>query len=124
MYSRLSVVAALFLSGCVSAFAPPMPPHDGYTKVREVEGCCRKIEPRQFDVRLGSGLEHALRAQLAGRALETPQCWYEEAQDRIVLEAGNICEAYDEIHFAKIDGTWNLTEATRNELVSCHIRQQ
>ena len=112
---------SLLLVGCAVKL-PPVPPVDGYIRAKEVEGCCRIIEPRQYDVVLGTALERALREKLAERNLELPQCWYEESQDQLLLIAGQHCEGYDEIHFQKVEGLWQLTLAVRQDLVLCHER--
>src|SRR4051812_31547774 len=123
MRTQVSIVAAVLFAGCASQ--PPVPPPpDGHVRVKEMDGCCRKIKPRQSDVRLGSELEQSLRAQLASRKLDMPQCWYEEKADHIVLEAGDTCEGYDEVHFAKINGNWQLTDAVRNDFVSCVVHRK
>ena len=82
------------------------------------------VEPRQYDVVLGTTLNRALRGKLAGRSLEMPQCWYEEKDDQLVLMAGQICEGYDEIHFQKDNGEWQLTQAVRQDFVTCHERKR
>jgi hypothetical protein len=82
------------------------------------------VEPRHYDVVLGTALDSALRAKIDRHDLEMPQCWYEERPDQLVLMAGEICEGYDEFHFQKVGDEWQLTRAERQDLVLCHERKR
>lgn len=76
--------------------------------------------PREYNIAIGSGLAQELRAQLAGRVLEFPQCWYEDKSGYIRLIAGDECGAYDEFAFEHDDGTWKLLSSTIRPVVLCH----
>jgi len=123
MYSRAISLVSLLTLGCATRVPDP-PPDDGYVRAKEVGGCCRMTEPRQYDVVLGTALDSALRSKLAGRNLEMPQCWYEEKRDQLVLMAGPVCEGYDEIHFQRVNGVWQLTHAERQDFVMCIERKR
>jgi hypothetical protein len=123
MCSRTLAPILLLIVGCATK-TPDPPPDDGYIRAKQVAGCCRMVEPRQHDVVLGPTLDNALRAKIAGQNLELPQCWYEERPDQLVLMAGEICEGYDEVHFQKVNGEWQLTQVVRQDLVMCHERKR
>ena len=125
MQSLGLIVASLILSGC--AVKVPAPPDDGFVRAEGVGGCCSHVEPRLFGVRLGTALETSLRDQLNGRALEMPQCWYEDKENHLILESGNACMGSYEthFHFSKVDGTWRLARVAEFEDVAlCHVRKK
>ena|SRR5688572_25245877 len=109
------------LAGC--ATTPPVPPPDHFVRVRRVDGCWTHVDPREYNIALGTDLERILRAQLPGKELELPQCWYEQQSGEILFMAGEPCVGYDEFKFQKAEGTWKLVYAKRQELVMCHERR-
>jgi hypothetical protein len=93
-------------------------------RLKQIEGCWQHSKPREFNIALGPDLEQLLRAQLEGRKLDLPECWYEDQSGQIVLIAGEACTAHDEFKFRKTDGEWELVRAERQELVSCYQKKK
>jgi hypothetical protein len=123
MKRRICIVLSLMVTGCATN-AVPVPPPDGYVRAKTVSGCCELVEPRSYNIVLGPALESALREQLSGRTLESPQCWYDNRSDQIMLIAGDLCSGFDEIHFQRTDAAWELTKAIREDPVICLERRR
>jgi hypothetical protein len=121
--SRAIVLLLIPIAGCTTS-ATPAPPSDRFIRTGQIDGCWQHTVPREYNIAIGSGLEQYLRAQLAGRVLELPQCWYEDQSGQILLVAGEECAAYDEFTFQNVDGTWKLANAVRRELVMCHEKMR
>ncbi len=123
IHSRVFVLLLLPIAACVTS-TPSAPPLDRFIRVGRIGGCWQHTVPREYNIAIGSDLEQHLRAQLAGRVLELPQCWYEDQSGQILLVAGEECSAYDEFTFQNVDGTWKLVNAVRQDLVMCHERMR
>jgi hypothetical protein len=120
---RVFVLLFLSMAGCATSTAPA-PPSDRFVRTRQIDGCWKHVDPREYNIVLGSGLEQRLRAQLAGRVLETPQCWFQDRKGQIFLLAGEECYGYDEFTFRKVEGTWKLVNSVRQDLIMCHERNR
>jgi len=114
LFFALAVAA---LAGCA---AHPNPPVNGYVRVKSVEGC--PYGDSEPSLVLGTDLEATLRELIAGRVLESPECWYEKSNGVILLAAGPLCLGYDEFTFSSENGKWELLRSRRVDFVMCHER--
>ena len=119
--SRVFVLLFISIAGCATS-TPPAPPADRFVRTGQIDGCWKHVDPREYNIVLGSGLEQSLRAQLSGRVLETPQCWFQDRKGQILLLAGEECYAYDEFTFKKVEDTWKLVNSVRQDLILCDAR--
>ena len=121
IHPRVFVLLLVLLGGCATSTLSA-PPSDQFIRAGLIDGCWQHTAPREYNIAVGSALEELLRAQLAGRVLDLPQCWYEARSGQIRLIAGEECSAYDEFTFQNVDGTWKLVNSVRQEFVMCHER--